>query len=299
MNPKHEKYLTGDMDEAERAAMERELEQNPALREQLESERMLLESLQNQLLRRRIEAALSTPDELEGSKPGVKQLVWFGLAVFIVVVSWFLWRQLSTHRTVEPKEVAPPEKSGAPVAVFPGTPQDLKQDSVKAPPKTGEPIAQATIKPHSLRGLRGNGHGRTSWEALVLQIWDAPFPVSPASFSERFRPVAEYLQENNTTDAFLLLRKLELQLPNNDTLAFLNGYCLMQMWEGEGALQSFNKISGQPKPWSEATEWYEGLCYLLMGKKEKAVADFKRLAGRPGHPYRGKARRALQEMGVQ
>ncbi len=299
MDTKHEKYLTGEMEEAERAEMESALEQNPALREQLESERRLLESLQNHLLRRRIEAALSTPDDQEVSKPGAKRLVWFGLAVLMVVVSWFLWRQLSGYQTTKPKDVPPLEKSGTPAPGFPDTPQSPKQNSVKPLPKAGEPIAQVTIAPHSLRGLRGNESGHTPWEALVQKIWDAPFPASPASFGERFRPVAEYLQQNNTTDAFLLLRKLERQAANNDTLAFLNGYCLMQMWEGEGALRSFNKMSGQPKPWSEATAWYEGLCYLLMGEQEKAVAVFKRIAGRPGHPYRGKARRALQEMGLQ
>lgn len=122
MNPRHEKYLTGEMDEADRAALERELEQNPALREQLESERVLLESLQNHLLRRRIKAALSTPDEQAVPKPGVKPLVWFGLAVLIVVVSWFFWRQSSGHQIGEPKEMAPLDKSGTPAAVFPDTP---------------------------------------------------------------------------------------------------------------------------------------------------------------------------------
>lgn len=297
MNPKHEKYLLGEMDEAERTAMEREFEQNPGLREQFELDRAFLESLHNLMLRRRIDAALSTSDDPEVPVNARGKLwIWFCLAVLAVVVAWFVWRQLSGHQPIEPKEVIHPEKSGAPIAVSPHIPDHNKLETATENKKTTGPIAQVSVEPHSLRGLRGNVPGRTPWETLVLQIWDAPFPASPASFGARFRPIAGYLQQNNTADAFLLLRKMERQEPGNDTLAFLKGYCLMQMWEGEGALQSFNAITGKPSPWSAEVDWYEGLCLLLMGEKEKAVAVLKRIAGQPRHSYRDQAGKALQMM---
>lgn len=299
MNPLFEKYLLGEISEAERASLEQELKNNPELRIQFEKDRAFMESLQNVMLRRTIKAALSTPDTPQQNvKSNKRRLTWIMLPVVLLFVSWLVWNNFTVSTPVPPDEMAPPAqvpvKPELPATHPPGADEENKQVVEKEKREPGGQMAQASIAPHSLRGLRGNGQKHTPWADLVVKIWDAPFLFTPASFGERYQPVASYLSKNNTVEAYLLLRKLEMQSPGNDTLAFLKGYCLMQMWEGEEAWRYFSQISDKQHPWVDEVQWYEGLCHLLTGEKVDAIAVFMYIAGQKKHPYRSQAAKALK-----
>ena len=295
MNPLFEKYLLGEMSEEERTALEQAMAQDPGLREQFDRDRAFMKSLENHLLRQKIKAVLSSPDQPEQPiKPSVKWLKWISFAVIFLAISWLVWKQYYSRPAGVDKEMPTKEKSEVPLDINIDTPQVNTKEQATENKKTRGPIAQLSVEPHSLRGLRGQGTASSPWEVLVLRIWDAPFPVPPAMLGERFRPVAEYLMANNTSDAFLLLRKIEQQVPSNDTLSFLKGYCLMQMWEGEAALQSFSTISEKANTWNMEVEWYVALCHLLSGEKEEAIVVFRHITKQSEQLYRDQAKKALK-----
>lgn len=90
-----ERYLRGEMDEQERPVFEQELQQDPALKKELEVqrfERALIEESMNEKLRRDIQKAMAGGD---GPRFRLRLLpaaaIAAGLAA-VVVAAWWLWR---------------------------------------------------------------------------------------------------------------------------------------------------------------------------------------------------------------
>lgn len=303
MNPNFEKYLLGEMDTAEKARFEAELAQNPALHEQFEQERAFAEMLKNQMLRRRMEAALAGAGVAPASAPSARpdRRVWLALAFFVLLAAWLVRRQLSAEKNQTaplPQGHAPKPTAETPSAApLPPTGQGEKplgeQPSERTKTPQNQPIAQApSIQPHALQNRRGANPARTAWAEVVEKIWYAPLPASPENFGQLFYPAADLLSKEDFTGAFLLLRKIEKNEASNDTLLFLKGYCLMQIWEGREAMLNFEKLAHAPTTWQAELEWYTGLCHLVAGEKQEAVAAFEKVAAQRGHRYRAQAERA-------
>lgn len=308
MNLIFEKYFLGEMNAAETANLEQELAENPALREQFEQEKAFFEMLKNQMLRRKIEAALREPDGLPTPKPKNpprKIWLWLALSSFALLTALFLRRHFSapTGSGVLPEALPKNPNSQPPADTFPfpkienPSPGNLPPE--KLPTQTGKPsekmpIAQA-VEPHSLENFRGANSAKTPWADLVEKIWFAPLPVAPEKVASAFLPAVELLSKNDHAEAFRQLRKLENSgLAANDTLVFLKGYCLMQLWEGHAAQRNFERLAAKPNAWQADLAWYAGLCHLLAGEKRAAVLVFEKIAGQVGHRYRFEAERALE-----
>lgn len=111
-------------------------------------------------------------------------------------------------------------------------------------------------------------------------------------FNERFTSVTDLLKEKNTTDAFVQLYMLKRQSPENDTFAYLKGYCLLEMRDGAQALEYFNKIKNKSN-WSENIDWYRSLAYLINSENEKAVKEVELITENKNHLFYRDAERLL------
>ncbi|MFN0214055.1 MAG: hypothetical protein ACKVT2_07350 [Saprospiraceae bacterium] len=299
MNSLYEKYFLGEMSGEEQTRLEQELAQNSKLRAQFEEDRALFESLKNQMLRRKIKEALAEPEASAPVSNANKNRwqIWLGLAGLLLLF-WAVWKTVSSNQANEspvppiPQQQSPKDSS-ARVARQPAVPGEKEPEPEKKEERQRGLIAHAPVEPRSLKGLRSSKTRHTPWADLVKKIWYAPLPQAE-TFGERFKPASELLLKDSTIDAFLKLQTLEQESPANDTLAFLKGWCLMELWEGEAALDYFDRLSGKQHPWTAELEWGSGQCYLLTGEKGKAIAVFKNIADQPKHPYRKQAGKALK-----
>ncbi|MCB0519271.1 MAG: hypothetical protein H6577_00345 [Lewinellaceae bacterium] len=304
-----EKYFQGELNEEERRRLEQELAENTELKAQFEQDQDFLEQLETQLLREKVKAAMAgSAGANDAPAPTKGRSLWWLLAVGVaaLLIAWAVWNPFSNGPSpVTP--VAPnappsttwPAGEAAPAApeTAPEAPAPTEQPRPANPP--GRPIAETLPDPveaHALEGVRGESKENSPWQALVEKVWYAPLPGKVENFPTGYRPALQMLKAGKTMDAFMALEELGSSQPANDTLSFLKGYCLMQLWEGREALRLFDSLQGKPHPWQSETAWYRGLCYLVMGQKEQALGVFRQVAGRPGSAFAKRAKEALKDI---
>lgn len=298
MNPDIEKYLNDEMSPEERAQFEQRLGRDPDLRTELEEQRAFLDRLKTQMLREKIAAALAENGPATPPKrPRGRTWIWmFVLLIVPAVTFWMLSRDGSPAE--DPMPPPPSEEKQEP----PGDPSSPSPQSKEAegpapkeqprPPIAGLPeVEPAPDRP----SVRGKAEDPGEWERFVASVWVTRFEPGAWRQEERYAPVAELLQERQFTDAYVQLQLLEMTLPENDTLHFLKGYCLLEMREGGEALRYFAKLPGD-NPWRQEVEWYSVLALLLQGEREQALTRIRLIAQDAGHPFREEARDVLDRM---
>lgn len=235
------------------------------------------------------------------------------LAFLATVAYWFFSKN-------EAKPTAPPSEKQAPSAPAPRKEQAPEQDKLEKP-REKPPIAQ--IKPKEefpvppdpifptfalqdelipeplnaapdLVATRGQGEANTALKALLDQLWYVTYPLQGLDVSEAFPSVDENLKKRDFTAAYLELEQLSSTQAANDTLHYLQAYCLLETGEGQEALLHFAQIQGRQLAREPQLQWYRGLALLLADKRSEAIALFNVIAANPGHPYRRQARKALK-----
>lgn len=297
-----EKYLNDEMSPEERARFERKLERNPELRAEVEAERAFLDRLKTQLLREKIAAALADGGEDHPpEKTTGKSWIWLlGLLLLATVAAFWVIGWYGNEQP-DPAAPDPPVEMQQTPEVQEVAPMPAEEDAPPSAPaqeqKPARPIAEnPTVPPHANQpGVRGEEIEPGDWGKLVESVWVTRFEPKTGEYGERFAPVADLLKAKKFTDAFVQLTLLERQAPGNDTLAFLKGYCLLEMREGEEALRYFGKLE-KGNLWGEEVEWFSLLAHLLAGERERALNAAEKIAGRRGHRYRAKAEKVVEKL---
>ncbi|MBC7774715.1 MAG: hypothetical protein H7246_04690, partial [Phycisphaerae bacterium] len=179
-----------------------------------------------------------------------------------------------------------------PSFVSPQTPSKEPEEK-----KENGPIAQNNGLPSPrfpAPNIRGENSENKEWKALLNQVWYTDYPMVDLSSSEPFSKADQSLRTRDFNTAYVQLQRLERKLPENDTLQFLKGYCLLEMGEGAEALRYFSGLEQEHADWSMRLDWYRGLAQLLQGDKQTAKAVFEKIAATPTHTYRKQAGRARQ-----
>lgn len=235
------------------------------------------------------------------------------LAFLAAVAYWFFSKNVSTPSV-------PPIEKQAPSSPSPSKKQTPEQYKLEKP-REKPPIAQ--IKPQEevpvppdpifptfaiqdevipvplhaapdLVAMRGQGEANAALKALLDRLWYVDYPLLGLDISKAFPSIDEKLKKRDFTAAYLELEQLGSARPTNDTLHYLQAYCLMETGEGQEALLHFDQIQSRQLDWEPQLEWYRGLALLLDNKKPEALAQFTTIAANPGHPYRRQARKALK-----
>lgn len=300
MNIDIEKYLNNEMSEAERLAFEQQLQSDPALQRQLDEQRVFLERLKSQMLREKIAAAIANggggnPPQHTTKKKWVFSL--FILLFLTVGLLWFFYPNNDNEIAIPIDDPLYEEPQPADVedVAEPPTQKEAEQETPEVRQIPQRPIAEnpTTQPPPKQSGVRGDDANREDWDKLVESVWVTRFEPLSGEFNKRFAPVANLLKEKNTTDAFVQLYLLEREAPENDTLAFLKGCCLLEMREGAQALGYFNKIKNKSS-WSENIAWYKSLAYLINLEKEKAIQEAELITKNKNQLFYGEAKRLLE-----
>ena len=287
-----ESYLDGSLDPAEKEALNHEIGQSPALKKQVEIQRMFTQHLSTQLLREQVADA-------RAHKPGTQpRWIWIaGSALLIVSATYFFF---GTHSSSEvPSVPTTPDsqyKNEIPSST-PAQPAPIPQET-KAPPAP-RPIAQnkssdLTPPEYPSPNVRGANQEDKIRKALLDKIWYTDFPPDHTEFKPPFSQTAQLLSKRDFMGAFVRLEQQERKLPENDTLRFLKGYCLLEMGEGGDALRYFDQLELRRPSWETQLQWYRGLGLLLTGDVKKARPLFREMAATPGHPFRQQSQKALE-----
>lgn len=235
------------------------------------------------------------------------------LAFLAAVAYWFFSKNEATP-------TAPPSEKQAPNAPAPSKEQAPEQDKLEKP-REKPPIAQIKAKEEvplppdpifptfaiqdevipeplnaapDLVAARGQGEANAALKALLDQLWYVTYPLQGLDVSRAFSSVDENLKKRDFTAAYLELEQLSSTQAANDTLHYLQGYCLLETGEGQEALLHFAQIQNRQLAGEPQLQWYRGLALLLADKRSEAIALFNVIAANSGHPYRRQARKALK-----
>lgn len=301
-----EAYLNGELSEGQNNAFEQAMQGDEALRQEVDLHKDVLEALSGQGLREQVTAALNEP--LHPEKKTNKRWFLLLLLPLIGLVCWYFSQETAPEVSTTPTTVSTPKKqesapseevettTSAPkkTETKPTTPTQSKQ-----PKKKPQPIAQSpeisSIPPRIPPvNIRGKSEDKEAWDALMNSIWVSQFPPANTQFSPAFAPSVQLLTDKDFNKAFVRLRLLERKMPANDTVAFLKGYCLTELREGQESLDYFAKMTAEPADWAAALTWYRALDYLLIGETEKAGNLLNTMAKDANHPFQKASQNALE-----
>lgn len=188
------------------------------------------------------------------------------------------------------------EQRSAPQADSPTSPPektpDKKENAPIAQVSPGERLPNPRYPAPDVTMIRGDETANKALKAVLDQVWYTDYPLKGLKVSGSFKQADENLKNRDFNAAYLALGQLETAQPDNDTLRYLKGYCLLEMAEGDEALTYLNPLQSRHAAWEPQLQWYRGLAMLLADKREKALALFKQISTQATHPYRRQAEKA-------
>ncbi|MCR9102392.1 MAG: hypothetical protein NXI25_20720 [bacterium] len=299
---KIDKYLSGEMDAHEQAAFEKKMQHDPALSKEVEGLRLLTGAIEDAILEDRVSEALSGIPA-----PGTpKRSFWWTGALLLAVAAIIA---IAIYPFAPPGAADPADQPAIPPQTAtdssgaeerrPPLPPETEEEQTPPGPIAANTPAEASVAapPHPAPTLRGNGQETdTARQAILNSVWHAPYPPGNLSLNSRFSQVHALLQNRNFSKSYSRLQLMERRIPDNDTLFFLKGYCLLESGEGDAALSYFDRIQDKQPFGADLLEWYRGLSLLLMGKDEEAKRAFLKIAERPDHLFRPYAASALEKL---
>jgi len=148
--------------------------------------------------------------------------------------------------------------------------------------------------PHAL--VRGENSDPSEIQTLLNKIWYTDYPLRALRVNKAYITADSLLKKRDFVNAFIQLHRFDTEHPNNDTIRYLKGYCLMELGQGEEAIPYFKSVQGRLPVWEAQLEWYEGLSWLQAGNTQKAKPIFQKIARTKQHSYRVPSQKALKLM---
>lgn len=294
-----EKYIDGTLTEIERREMEAAMATDPALRAEVETRRRLQMGLQELYLQNKVQQVAHARHNWLRQQWWLRVGGMIFLVILLSIVVFFIWEKPTT--AVPERKPATPELQNE---SLPKTqPNQLEEKKIPARPKKNkstQPIAEGTPiedLPSPLYpspNVRGENSENKAWKTLIDKIWHTTYPLDSLTISEPFEAINQLLTARDFNQAYVRLQRLERNVPDNDTLRFIKGYCLLEMGEGAEALTYFEKLEERQPTWTPQLQWYRGLSLLLIGNKEKALSQFREIAAQPQHKYRLQSEQAIR-----
>lgn len=270
----YKQYLSDQADEDERRAAEQVMEGLAGLRLNAKVQEVAIER-----------AAL------------FRRMYWRRIFITMVALAWvagaayFIIGKKETPAAPQKQEQPsiPPAGNSTPL---PEQTPDKKENAPIAQLRPEERLPNPRYPAPDVTMIRGDETANKALKALLDQIWYTDYPLKGLKVSGPFKQADESLKKRDFNAAYLALGYLETSQPDNDTLRYLKGYCLLEMAEGEEALNYFDPLQGRNAAWEPQLQWYRGLAMLLADKREKAWVLFQKLAKQSQHPYQRQAGKA-------
>ncbi len=294
-------YLDGALTGEALAAFETELRGNPDFAQEVAAFKQLTADIEMQTLREHVTTVLKETNPL-GKKPNLWcHIVMVGGVIAGILITYLVY--IHARSAVVPP--MPPTDNRPLDTLSYITPQITDNQSYTITEKQTNPSLKVTpviknapvqIDPkpaklptpvYSSPNITGKKLNlNKNLQMLLDKIWHAQFPPYCVMLdSSRFALVAHQLINRDFTVALESLEMEARNTPQNDTLHFLKGYCLLEMGEGTGALHFFEHLEDRQPNWEMQLEWYRALSVLIEGDAEKTVPKFKKIAFANGHRY--------------
>jgi len=268
-------YLSEDSDASERAAAKEVLEGLAGLR--LEKKVAEVAAERRAWLQRRFWGRVA---------------VGAALVIVASVAFLLLWKKEKSATAPQPSQLQQQAAPQPPIANEPPlvNPQEKRKNEPIAKIKPSENLPSPRFPAPNIRGENSDN---PAWKALLDQVWYTDYGTAGPRPTGVFSAADQLLKARDFNTAYIRLQRLEKNLPENDTLLYLKGYCLLEMGEESEALNYFEKLQGRQPNWESSVQWYRGLSLLLTGDQEKALTVFRKIAASPRHPYRARSERAI------
>lgn len=226
----------------------------------------------------------------------LRQRFWqrISIAAILTILAgagiWSVWKKETLVVPPPSNRSAPPFPSEKLEETLPNVPEHKKSTPVasnKRPNEVSAPRYPAPV-------MRGENTGNKAWKALLDKVWYTDYPRADLVLTPPFAPSDQLLQARDFNNAYVQLQRLERNMPANDTLRFLKGYCLLELGEGAEALGYFEQLEQRQPAWKMQLEWYRGLSLLLTGDRVKALSLFRKIGADPGHSYLQQSKKAIR-----
>ncbi len=311
-------YKNGQLTEAERMAFEQQMQTDPAFAEEVATWAAIFQGIQekgdaqlnNELMdfgKQLLQTSAAAPEMTAKVNPELmtRRAFWRNITMILTALTLFVGAVYLIFRKKEtavpvPTQQPQEQRTTPPPTNNPTTPVDKQGDN-----KISEPMAQLRPDERLARPryaapeailIRGDEDVNKAQKALLDQLWYTDYPLKGLNVSNPFAKTDESLKKRDFNAAYLALGQLASAQPNNDTLRYLQGYCLLEMAEGEEALTYFDALQGRHAAWEPQLQWYRGLAMLLTNEQVKALAVFKKMAANPKHLYFKEAVKAVDLM---
>lgn len=296
-----EAYINGELSKEELVAFEKAMAENPELAMEVNTLRQLTEDVELQVLREQVAMALEDKPTL----PRVRPLYWWWVGSLIIVLAGGLYYYntsgdtqsvlVPNHETKEKLSPAPSENEQVDEINTPVEEAIPKQEvsTEEGPIASQKTISDLTPPPYPSPTVRGQQEVDENWKALLDQVWYTNYLPKDYKLSTSLKQADSLLQNRDFPAAYVRLKTLERQLPDNDTLQMMKGYCLLEMGQGQEALYYFNELESAHPDWKDYLDWHRGLACLIMKDKQQAVQWMNKVVSEEDHLYIRQAQRAL------
>lgn len=287
-----EKYLNGEMSEAERMAFEQELAVSGNLQTKVAEMRILIGALQQKKLRETIQMA-----EAYNNRRKTARFAFFLL--FCVCTVGLVWWFYTKNQNVPPlhtpdsegqQRIAPPAEKPA---VQPGAPALEEKQHLSS---KSQPIAQTPSRP---------GDAQPNYRSLPAP---EKLPADAVALADQYLPVfvphpyinmagLNQLWEAGDFEAYLnMLRDLDekngVTVPNPE-VQLVRAACLLRLHRPSQATQLLDILLEAKDPVRSDAVWLLALCYVMQGKDDSARSALAGIKGKFVKP----AKELLGKMG--
>lgn len=298
-----DQYLSGKMSDKERRRFEDRLHQEP----NLQAELYVRQGLSQLRLQKKVADAAAARKKMTQDRFRRRLLIGFLVSGAVILLLFVVLRD----RPVKPSSHISPTGQQQPGGQnLPDSDTLQREEKTQSLPEipdkskktpSRQPIAQTSpeeLPPPLYPGpnVRGSNSDNKAWKAMLDQLWYTDYPAAGFAIPATFSETDQLLKARDFNKAYVRLQRLERTLPENDTLRYLKGYCLMEMGEGAEALTYFENLEKTLPGLEPQLQWYRGLCLLLTGDREKAAIEFKKIAALARHPYSLQSKRAVALM---
>lgn len=288
-----DKYLSGQMSDEERRAFDRRLAEQP----DLQAELLVREGLQQWRLQQRV--AEATQLRKHSERRARRQRIAWGAAAIAGVLGALAWWYFQVQASSNPAQPPAPGLE-TPAGTRPSAPAEERYTPThsSSPAIAEGPARQDTpgdlFPPEPV--VRGQNEVPADRRALLDELWQTVYPPVGWTLSESLAVADSLLRQRSFAQAYVRLQRLEMQVPANDTLRLMKGYCLLEMREGAEALSYWNSLESRQPDWAAFLQWHRSLALLLTGEQAAAVKEFRAIAAQSGHPFAPQAQKALEAM---
>ncbi|MCC6461466.1 MAG: tetratricopeptide repeat protein [Saprospiraceae bacterium] len=226
----------------------------------------------------------------------LRGLLLGALLAALVAAIWLVFTQSASDTPAPASSPSPVQPPAAPpdVTPSPAPPASKPRQPIAQAPASRLPDPRYPAPATQLRSLSGSAEDAKALKILLDQLWYTDYPIPGLQPTGAFAETDQLLSRREFTTAYARLDRLERKLPDNDTLRYLKGYCLLELGQGAEALAYLESLQGRVAAWDAPLDWYQALGLLQSGQQDKARAAFRRIAAQNGHPFQAYGKKGVE-----